>query len=228
MNLDSDKGVFITFEGGEGSGKTSVATFLKKELEALGLPVLFVREPGSTSLGDRVRDILLKREGLSFGAMSELMLYLAARAQNLEENIIPALKGQQIVLCDRFNDSTIAYQSAARGLDKALVSQFCSLVTAKHQPKLTLWLDVDPEIGCHRAKQHKDGGDVLDRESLDFHKRVRQAYTELAVEHSERVVRVDSSQSLEAVQANCKELVLSLLSNHKFYQDLIYKGKSKL
>jgi dTMP kinase len=226
MYLDSWSGVFITLEGGEGSGKTSVATFLKEQLEAAGVQVLLVREPGSTKLGDRVREILLERKGLTFGAMSELLLYLAARAQNIEENILPALKSKQVVLCDRYNDSSMAYQAAARGLESKLVSQLCHLVTAKCQPHLTLWLDVDPATGCERARRHKDGGDVLDRESLEFHERVRQAYVGLAVEHSKRIVRVDATQTLEQVQEECKQFLFAFLHNHRDHEGLIWKGIS--
>jgi dTMP kinase len=190
--LDPWQGVFISLEGGEGSGKTSVAEFLHKELEDAGIPCLWVREPGSTGLGERIREILLQREGLSFGAMSELLLYLSARAQNLQENILPAIDSGTIVICDRYNDSSMAYQAAARGLDSQIVKQLCHLATKGRQPHLTLWFDVDPVIGCARAKKHKNGGDVLDRESLDFHIRVRDAYTKFAIEEPQRIVRINA------------------------------------
>lgn len=219
MYLDPWQGVFITLEGGEGSGKTSVATFLQKELNAIDMPAVFVREPGSTKLGESVREILLKREGLSFGAMSELLLYLSARAQNLEENIRPALAESKIIICDRYNDSSMAYQSAARGLDTSLVSQLCDLVTRGLKPHLTLWLDVEPSIGCARAKRHKDGGDVLDRESIEFHQRVRQSYMEMAIKEPGRYVRIDAEDSIENVQKECRNMVFNLIGNHLKYRD---------
>jgi dTMP kinase len=210
------KGLLITLEGGEGAGKSTLLDYLFYQLAQTNHPVIKTREPGGSELGEAIRRLLLQ-PGLSpIGPKAELLLFLAARAQHIEEVIRPALNTGHIVLCDRFNDSTIAYQGAARGLDFAEIQQFCDLVCREIQPKLTLLLDLPPEEGFKRIrnlfKQETVVGDRFEAEQLDFHARVRQAFLDLAEQYPERIHLIDASQPKEAVQQEAWRIIeLSLL-----------------
>ncbi|HRD55508.1 MAG TPA: dTMP kinase, partial [Parachlamydiaceae bacterium] len=146
--------MLITFEGGEGAGKTTLIKELAKALFAVGHHVVQTREPGGSRLGEHIRSWLLKHDfDVKVGKEAELLLFLAARAQHLEELIVPSIKAGKIVLCDRFNDSTIVYQGIARGIGFEKVEKLCQLVSAHTEPALTLLLDVDPVIGLMRTKK---------------------------------------------------------------------------
>jgi dTMP kinase len=200
------KGYFISVEGGEGSGKSTLLKQLAAYLRKRGKEVIETREPGGTKLGELVRNWLLTREdSISIGSQAELLLFLAARAQHVEELIRPALEEGKIVLCDRFNDSTIAYQGAARGLDPIVVQEWCRLVSGQTVPQLTFFLDVSPEIGLARTqrlqKDHAQEGqlDRIEVETLDFHRRVQQAFLSLAQQEPRRIQRVDANQEQSKV-----------------------------
>jgi dTMP kinase len=209
------KGCFITLEGGEGAGKSSLLSALTADLQSAGYQVVVTREPGGTSLGETIRHWLLSNT-FSLSDQAELLLFLAARAQHIDEVIKPALEKGQIVLCDRFNDSTIAYQGEARGLDKNLIKQLCQIVCGSIQPDLTLFLDVDPEIGLLRTqklnKDHAASGafDRIESETLHFHKKVRLAFQQLAKEEPQRIKVINANQG----QAIVIEESLAMVQQH--------------
>lgn len=190
------KGLFITFEGGEGAGKTTLIEEVARQLSHEGLPLLKTREPGGTPLGEQVRKMLLQGEAMTSEA--ELCLFLAARAQHVAQIIGPALEQGKIVLCDRFNDSSIAYQGAARGLGMEKVDQFCQFACQGLKPDLTLYLDIAPEKGLARAKarQHHDR---IESETLAFHTHIRQAYLKIHQNDPERFRLIHAEAPLAAV-----------------------------
>lgn len=198
------KGLFITFEGGEGSGKTTLQQKILSHLQSKGFSSISTRAPGGTPLGLSIRDLLLHQKNQFLSKKAELFLFLADRAQHVAELILPALNEKKIVLCDRFNDSTLAYQGAARHGNLEFIELLCSFVTDELLPDLTLYLDVDPMVGLKRArqaiaKQGKAEYDRLENEALEFHQRVRASYLEIAHKHPKRFVIIDSHRSMDEV-----------------------------
>lgn len=202
--------LFITFEGGEGAGKSTLMKSLESELLCRGHEVLVTREPGGSQLGDQIRQLLL-HSASPIAPKAELLLFLASRAQHLEELIKPALAHGKIVLCDRFNDSTIAYQGMARGLGMQPVHRLCDFVCAETQPDLTFFLDISPEEGLRRRqqvnKEHVAPGefDRIEKEKLLFHQKVREGLQQLAEQHPERIVLLDAHQPINQVVAQAIE-----------------------
>lgn len=218
----NNRGLFITCEGGEGTGKTTLINKLEQELLSRGYLVMKTREPGGSKLGEEIRKWLLHRDlSIPIGQQAELLLFLAARAQNLEETIRPALKEGRVVLCDRFNDSTVAYQGHARGLGIDTVQRLCEQVCAGTLPDLTFFLDVDPKEGLSRTKRlSKDSAgsgqvDRIEAEKLEFHQRVREGMQELARRYPERIFRIDTHQPLDVVFASAVARLEQLLVNHR-------------
>lgn len=200
------KGFFITIEGGEGSGKSTLLNQISETLTSRGLEVVKTREPGGTKLGETIRGWLLNPDvDHSIGSQAELLLFLAARAQHIEELIRPSLEAGKVVLCDRFNDSTIAYQGAARNLDTKYVQRLCHMVCGNIEPQLTLFLDVDPKVGLLRSqkldKEHASSGqfDRIEAEKIEFHERVLEAFRALAKREPFRIYRIDANKTKEAV-----------------------------
>lgn len=194
--------LFFTIEGGEGTGKTTVATELVQRLRARGYEVLFTREPGGSHLAEQIRTLLLDpRTRDPIKARAELFLFLAARAQHVEEQILPALRQGQLVLCDRFNDSSIAYQGFARHLGEEYVERACRLATeGLGDPCCTLLLDLDPVEGLQRVRAARGRGeDRIEKEELPFHQMVRQGYLHLADRYPERILVLDASRPVSAV-----------------------------
>jgi len=207
---------FITFEGIEGSGKSTQIRALKLHLERGGHRVVATREPGGCPLADAIRAILLDPANQALVPRAELLLYAAARAQHVAEVIRPALASGAIVLCDRFADATTAYQGSARGLDTRLVATVNAIASAGLTPDLTLLLDFPVELGLSRARQrnrqepwHEEGR--LELEALDFHQRVRAAYLELAA-HAARFRIVDASGAESLVAARVAAAVDAFLA----------------
>lgn len=208
MKSQAQPPLFITFEGGEGAGKTTLMNQLADHLEKQGYSVLKTREPGGSKLGEFIRHWLLNRDfDTRVDKEAEMLLFLAARAQHLSELIIPALQSGKIVLCDRFNDSTIVYQGIARGIGAEKAARFCALVCEGSEPNLTFYLDVDPVEGLKRtAKTHKDTASegILDRiesETLEFHRKVQAGFLTLAKQNPDRIHALDANQSQENVLA---------------------------
>lgn len=193
------EGLFITFEGGEGSGKTTLIEAIEKALRAKSLSVLKTREPGGTKLGEKIRTILLEPAECPLSPYAELCLFLASRAQHIEEVIRPALEKKWIVLCDRFNDSTIAYQGAGRALGMREVASVCQFITHGLTPHLTFYLDIAPKEGLARAKHRAPGIDRIESEKMAFHDRVHNAYLLLQGQNKKRLHLLDATQSKEEV-----------------------------
>ena len=185
--------LFITLEGGDGVGKTTQQALLAERLRQEGYACLCTREPGDTALGRRLRDLLLYGDPLA--QATELLLYAADRAEHVSKVIVPALAAGQVVVCDRFTDSTLAYQGYGRGLDLEKIRQLNHLATGGLQPHLTLWLDLPPEVGLAR----RGIPDRLEQERLEFHRRVYQGFQVLAASEPQRIVRVDAEGSPEEV-----------------------------
>lgn len=195
-----NKGLFVTFEGGEGVGKSTLIQKLTSFFRTQGKNVVETREPGGSLLGERIRNCLLE-ERMKIGKMAELLLFLAARVQHVEERIKPALANGDLVLCDRFNDSTLAYQGAARGIDSATVLQLSQIVLSGFQPDLTLLLDLDPRVGLERRRGSgvKKELDRIEQEDFSFHQKVREGFLILAKQNPDRFRILDASQSIEGV-----------------------------
>lgn len=199
------RGVFISFEGGEGSGKSTQIALLAERLRTAGADVVSVREPGGTLVGDRVRDLLLDPAHTGLDPRAELLLYEASRAALVAEVIRPALDRGSLVLCDRFFDSTTAYQGAGRGLDAEMVHALNAYAAADAIPDVTLLLDIDPVIGLERATG--EGADRLEAEDVAFHERVRQGFLALAAAEPARFV-VIAADAAPAVIAERIRLAL--------------------
>lgn len=193
--------MFISFEGGEGSGKTTQIQKLAAALQGMGRAVLTTREPGGTVLGREIRKILLDGANTSIRPHTELLLYAADRAQHVQEIIRPALSQGQIVICDRYADATLAYQGFARGLDLGFLQQLHQIATGGLWPDLTFLLDIDPRIGISRshARLHQEGSheDRFEKEADEFHEKVRAGYLRLAKENPQRFVVLDAAGEIE-------------------------------
>jgi dTMP kinase len=181
---------FITFEGGEGSGKSTQARILLAKLEEQHIPALLTHEPGGTALGDKLRKMLKAEQGTAISPRAELLLFAASRAQLMDELIRPALKQGKVVICDRFIHSTIVYQGCGRGLDGAIVEAANSLATGGLKPDLTILLDIPPEQGLARRRSLADRFEL---EDLSFHDRVREGYLKTAVAEPGRWLVADAS-----------------------------------
>jgi dTMP kinase len=200
-------GKFIVFEGVEGSGKSTQLADLYGWLRTFpGLDPLSTRQPGGTALGVAIRRLLLEEEDCPLHDRTELMLYGADRSQHIEEIIQPHLAQGGLVLCDRYTDSTIAYQGYGRGLDRVLIENINFLATGGLESDLTIWLDVDVEIGLERARQ-RGQFDRMEKSEISFHRRVQQGYQELAVAFPERIARVDASGDEVQVQQQIRSIV---------------------
>ncbi len=204
--------IFITFEGPEGSGKTTQIKLLAATLAARGHSVITTREPGGTIIGNATRAVVLNPAHAEMSPRAEALLYNAARAQLVDEVVRPALAAGNIVLCDRYADSTLAYQGYARGQDLAALRQLITFATGGLQPHLTIYLDLEPAAGLQR-KQNAAAleWNRLDQEALSFHQRVRAGYLQLIDAEPARWLVVDASQPAEAVQRNIQNAVLERL-----------------
>ncbi|MEY8584221.1 dTMP kinase [Ligilactobacillus animalis] len=201
-------GFFITFEGTDGSGKTSVLNAIEAKLKAAKIDYLRTREPGGNRISEQIRNVILDEKFTEMDARTEALLYAAARRQHLVETVLPALEAGKVVLCDRFVDSSLVYQGAGRGIGVAEVKQMNQFATAGLEPDLTIYLAIEPSLGLERIKKNRqDEVNRLDKEALSFYETVYQAYQKLAAEN-ERIVTIDASQKLPAVIADV-ELVLN-------------------
>lgn len=196
------QGVFITFEGIEGCGKSTQAKRLGKTLDRMGIAHVMTFEPGGTAIGRKMRQVLLDSRNKALTPLAELMLYAADRAQHLDEIIQPALRAGKWVICDRFSDATVVYQGVARGQDKKLIRLLNSVVTEGLQPHLTFLLDCPVEVGLRRALgRNMKGQDRFEREALSFHRKVRNGYLDLARKNKKRFVVLDAGSSRKEIEA---------------------------
>jgi dTMP kinase len=203
--------MFITLEGPEGSGKSSQISLLAEFLGQQGYSVVTTREPGGTPIGDQIRHVLHDVANTAMSSTAELLLYSASRAQLVYELIRPALAAGQVVLCDRYADSTLAYQGYGRNLNLTDLRTITQFATGGLKPDLTLLLDIDVERGLARRRDGGDEMNRLDLELVSFHRRVRDGYHRLALEDPDRWVIVDADQPVTAVQAELQAIVMEQL-----------------
>lgn len=201
---------FITFEGPEGSGKTTVLNQINKLLSE-NYNVISTREPGGVSTGEEIRNILL--DGENIDVRTEALLFAASRREHLVEKVIPALKNNKVVLCDRYIDSSLAYQGYARGIGIEEVKKINEFAINGLYPDLTIYLDIDAEVGRERILKNQRSQNRLDKETLTFHQKVIEGYKTLIKTNPERFKVVDATQSIESVISDTYEIILSYLKN---------------
>ena len=208
-------GKFISFEGPDGAGKTSVLKAIGQELSVkYGDDLVLTREPGGNKISESIRNIILDSANTEMDARTEALLYAAARRQHLKETVIPALDSGKIVISDRYVDSSIAYQGAGRSIGEDEVWQMNQFAIDGLEPDLTVYLDIESEEGLRRIKTYRtDEINRLDVEALEFHQRVRSSYLKLAKENSDRIKLVDASQPLEQVLIAVKATMLQKYPN---------------
>ncbi len=203
-----DKGLFITFEGGEGSGKTTLIKALEKKLSEMNIGYLVTREPGGSTIAEEIRGIILDKKNTMMDPRTEALLYAASRRQHLAEIVLPALKEGKLVLCDRYLDSSLAYQGYARGIGIDEVYAINEFAIDQTMPDMTFFLDLKPEEGLKRIALHRsDEVNRLDLENISFHHKVYDAYQILLKKYPERILSIDASLSVEEET----EIVLSHL-----------------
>jgi len=202
------KGKFITFEGSEGSGKSTQIELIQQYLEGQGRNVLFLREPGGVVISEQIREILLDTKTVGMGSECETLLYMAARAQLVDEVILPALNGGKIILCDRFLDSTIAYQGYGNGINLEEIKRIGVFAAQGIVPDLTFLFDLDVDEGLARINRPKDR---IENRSIDYHSRVKRGYLEIAKLEPTRVKVINAQNSKEEIQAVVKKYIDLLL-----------------
>ena len=204
--------IFITLEGPDGSGKTTIAKMIVESLENMGYEVVFTREPGGISISEQIRDIILNKANTEMDGRTEALLYAASRRQHIAQKIIPALKENKIVICDRFLDSSLAYQGVGRGIGIDEVLSINQFAIDNTMPALTIYFDISPEVGIQRINANKNREvNRLDLEKMSFHTLVRNGYLEVVKRFPERVKKIDASLSVEEVYKNAFKLILEAL-----------------
>ena len=202
--------MFITLEGPEGSGKTTAVNYAVSKLEDMGYQIVRTREPGGTPISEQIRNVILDKANTAMDERTEALLYAASRRQHLVEKVWPALKEGKIVICDRYLDSSLAYQGGARGLGVENILNVNNFATEGTFPDLTLLFDIDPKIGLARISANANREvNRLDLEKLEFHNKVRNTFLELAKRYPERFVIIDASKSKEEVADATLKAVLS-------------------
>ena len=195
-----NKGAFITLEGPEGSGKTTIVKMIEKYLSENNIEYISTREPGGINISEQIRDVILNKDNVAMDARTEALLYVASRRQHLAERVIPAIKEGKVVICDRFIDSSLAYQGYARGIGIDEVMAINEFAIDGYMPDLTLYLDIEPEIGLKRiSKNNEREVNRLDLEALDFHKKVREGYFKLLERYPNRIKKINANQPVDKV-----------------------------
>ncbi|HEY8420748.1 MAG TPA: dTMP kinase [Thermoclostridium sp.] len=207
------KGLFITFEGGDGSGKTTQINLLKNYIDSKGIEVVTVREPGGVPVSEKIREIILDRRNTDMDNITEMLLYAASRAQLVSQVIIPALSSGKCVICDRYVDSSYVYQGIARGLGLGIVKTVNEIATRKLVPDITFFMDIDPGSAL---KRRLDAAEPDRLESLDisFHHKVYQGYMELAGMYPDRIKRINGSLKVEEVFSQIKEHIDAIICRY--------------
>lgn len=205
------KGIFITIEGGDGSGKSTQIGLIKKYMESLGRDVVLTREPGGTRVSEIIRELILDKTYTEMDDMTEALLYAASRSQHVAEKIMPSLEAGKIVICDRFVDSSIVYQGMGRGLGDAvrIINEYA---TRGLQPDLTILLDLSHEEGIKRKKTQREL-DRLEMAKDEFHKTVAEGYRQLAKENPERILRVDASLAIDEIHDQIQGKIKALIKS---------------
>jgi len=204
------RGVFISFEGIEGTGKSTQTRLLAEYLEKKGYTVTRTAEPGGTRISGKIRELLLSLDSRGMDPVTELLLYNASRVQHIKEVITPALERGELVITDRFSDSTVAYQGYGRGLDLKLIDSLDMISTSRLRPAMTILLDLDVETGLRRNREINKN-DRIELEDIAFHEMVRKGFHEIAKEEPERIRTVSCSESIEAVHEAIRDAVTAFL-----------------
>lgn len=204
-----NKGLFIVFEGGEGSGKSTILEKLYKWMSDNGVECIKTREPGGIKISEDIRSIILDPSNTVMDARTEALLYAAARRQHLVEKVIPALEGGKIVLCDRFIDSSLAYQGFARELGINEIYEINKFAVGEYMPNLSILFDLEPEEGLSRINKNKSREiNRLDLETIEFHKKVRRGYGVLLENSKHKIVKIDASKSIEEVFETVRDIIM--------------------
>ena len=220
--MKNKKSVFITIEGCEGCGKTTQSELLKKYLETKGLTVILTREPGGSDVAEQIRNILLNPKN-TISPFCELMLYEAARIQHLQEVIKPNLEKGYVVICDRFTDSTLAYQGYARGIDRDIIAKLNNIATEGIKPDLTIYLDIKPSTGIKKATEINKGfftgigGDRIERENVSFHNKVRKGFLTIAKKYPNRIKKIKTSNIIKKTQKKINIEIDKFFKKKKLY-----------
>ena len=193
------RGLFITIEGPDGSGKSTQIENIKKFFEDKNIDIVFTREPGGTAIGERIREIILDNSFKEMDPMTEAMLYAASRAQHVAQKIKPALEAGKVVVCDRFVDSSLAYQGYGRELGEA-VEIINSYAVKECMPDVTFLMKLDPNVGKHRIQENRSSQDRLEHEKLAFHRKVYEGYLELEKKYPDRIIGIDASLGIEEIR----------------------------
>lgn len=210
----SKKGLFITFEGGEGCGKTSLIKILKTRLEEKNISIHVTREPGGSVIAEQIRNIILDKSNTAMDSKTEALLYAASRRQHLAEIVLPLLENGTIVISDRYLDSSLAYQGYARGLGIDEVYTINKFAIDQTMPDITFFLDLKPEEGLKRIAEHRsDEVNRLDLEKLSFHQKVYEGYKLLAEKYPKRIITIDASQTLDAEADEVEKIILDRYKN---------------
>lgn len=201
-------GLFITFEGPDGSGKTTIASLVAKSLQEKGIDVILTREPGGIEIAEQIRKIILDPQNTAMDKRTEALLYAAARRQHLVEKVLPALKANKIVICDRFVDSSLVYQGVGRGIGIDKVYEMNLFAIEEIMPDFTIFFDIDPKKGLERTrKDNKRTLDRLDLEDISFHQKVYEGYIEVLEKFKNRIIKIDASKSIEDVTKNVMRVI---------------------
>lgn len=208
------KGMFITFEGGDGAGKSTVINKVYDELVEKNLSCMITREPGGIDIAEQIREVILNVKNTKMDARTEALLYAAARRQHLAEKVIPALEEGKIVLCDRFLHSSLAYQGYARGLGIEEVYEINKFAIDSYMPDLVILFDIEPKLGLERINKNK-GREInrLDKENMDFHDKVREGYSILMEKYNHNIVKVDASGAVDEVYLEVSKIINENIEN---------------
>ena len=204
-----EKGLFITFEGTDGSGKTTQIKLLEEYMLEKGCEVVLSREPGGTRISEIIRDLILDPQNKEIVPLTEMILYAASRAQHVAEVIEPAVESGKIVICDRYVDSSYAYQGGGRGMDLKIIADVNRIAVNGTVPDVTFFLDIDPEISVRR-RINSTGADRIEQEKLDFHRRVYDGYKKLSILYPERIKTIDATKSIEEISSQIKDYINEL------------------
>lgn len=207
------KGLFITFEGGDGSGKTTASKYICQQLADAGYEVVYTREPGGSNIAEQIRTVILDVNNTLMDDRTEALLYAASRRQHLVEVILPALQQHKIVICDRFIDSSLAYQGYARGIGMDAVMEINQFAIEDCFPDLTFYFDIDPQIGLARLHS-REYLDRLENESMNFHYMVREGYQQVCQRYPERIRVIDGTRTIPEVQQETLEAVMKLVEEN--------------
>ncbi|WP_286910625.1 dTMP kinase [Clostridium sp. UBA1652] len=208
------KGMFITFEGGDGAGKSTVINKVYDDLVKKNLSCMITREPGGIDIAEQIREVILNVKNTKMDSRTEALLYAAARRQHLTEKVIPALEEGKIVLCDRFLHSSLAYQGYARGLGIEEVYEINKFAIDSYMPDLVILFDIEPKLGLERINKNK-GREInrLDKENMDFHDKVREGYSILMEKYNHNIVKVDASGAIDEVYLQVSKIINENIEN---------------